>query len=282
MNSFQKGRAEPRLLGDPGRPLERAVHAEERALAVDEREEARRRADDGAAEVALALEDALLACPFGEVADDEHELVWPAGDDTALVVALLRAKLHRVLDALDLLLGHRPPARLEDRLGDVGRKPLVDAPADDLVRRRHQVLLGVDLEAAVDPVRADPEDRVGDRGDEGARRRVARRGPVEPLVRRRCGHTSLVAAVIARRDRLNESVAASEGPPCEQVVAAPKATPSGVCPAGGGDPSGGNPLLRIPALRTTSRARSSRASSRGTRSPGRSRRRGSPRRPTRP
>ena len=89
MKSFQNGSADPRLLGDPGGPLERAVDAEQRALLVDEREEARRRADDGAAEVALALEHARLARPLGEVADDEHELVGPARDDAALVVALL-------------------------------------------------------------------------------------------------------------------------------------------------------------------------------------------------
>ncbi len=181
-------RADPRLLGDSRGPLQRAVHAEERPLAVHESKEARCRAHDRAAEVALALEDPLLPRALGEVADDEDELVGAARDDATLVVALLAAQLHRVLDALHLLLVHGAAARGEDRLRDVRRKALVDAPADHLVRGRHQVLLGVDLEAAVHAVGADPEDRVRDRGDERARRRVARRGPVEPLVRRRGGH----------------------------------------------------------------------------------------------
>ena len=80
---------QPRLLRDAGRPLERAVDAEQRPVRVDEREEARRRADDRAAEVALAFELAGLPCPVGEVADDEDELVGPAGHGPALVVAHL-------------------------------------------------------------------------------------------------------------------------------------------------------------------------------------------------
>ena len=185
--------SDPGVLRDAGCVLQRPVHAEQGALVVHEGEEARRRADDGPAEVALALENPLLLPSLREVADDEDELVGPAGDDPALVVALLAAEAHRVLELLHLLLGDGAPAGGENRLGHVRRQTLVHAPPDHLLGWRHEILLAVDLEPAVDPVRADPEDGVGDGGDQRARRRVVRMRLVEPLVGRRRRHPSLVA-----------------------------------------------------------------------------------------
>ena len=69
--------AEPALLREAAGLLQRLVDAEQRALFVHEREEARRRAHDRVAEVPLALELARLASLCGEVADDEDELVGP-------------------------------------------------------------------------------------------------------------------------------------------------------------------------------------------------------------
>src|SRR4029079_10121557 len=119
------------------------------------REEARRRPDDGVAEVALPLELLRLPRPLGEVPHDEEKLVRPAGDDPPLVVPGLAADLQRVLDTLEQALVDGATAGRKDALGDVGWQPLVDAPADHLLRRREEILLRVDLEAAIDAVDAD-------------------------------------------------------------------------------------------------------------------------------
>ena len=185
--SRPEGRPDPLLLGDPGRPAESLVDAEERPLPVDEREEARRRADDRATEVTLAFEFARLPGEVGEVADDEDELVVPGGDDASLVLVLLAPEVERVLDLLKARLGDRLPPGLEHEVGDLRGQPGVHAVPDDLVRRGREILLGVDLEAPVDPVDPDPEDRVGDRGDERPGLEVGRRRLVEPRVDgRRC------------------------------------------------------------------------------------------------
>jgi len=131
-----------------------------------------RRADDGIAEVALPLELLRLPRPLGEVPHDQEKLVVSAGHDAPLVVPRLAADLERVLDPLEHALVDGATAGREHPLGDVGGQPLVHATADHLFRRREEILLFVDLEAAIDAVDADPEDRVGDRGDERRRRRL--------------------------------------------------------------------------------------------------------------
>ena len=181
---------------DSGIPAARSsalVDAEQDALLVDESEEARRRAHDGSAEVALALERARLARDVGEVAHDEDELVVARCDGAALVLAHLAADVEGVLDVLERVLRDRAASGGEHGVGDVLRQPLVDGPPEDVVGRGQEIGLAVDLEPAVDAVGPDPEDRVRDRGDQRPRLQVARGWLVEPRIDGRRAHSTLVA-----------------------------------------------------------------------------------------
>ena len=237
---------DPRLLRDARRELERPVDAEQRPALIHEREEARRGADDGVAEVPLALELARLAALRREVADDEHELVGTARDEPPLVLAGLALDVERVLDVLELALVNGLSACCEHHLRDVRREPLVDGVPDHVVGRREEVTLRVDLEPAVDAVGADPEDRVGDRGDERACSRVARRRPVEMLVPGRPCHLSLVARLVGNACSCDREAGAFRiAPP--QAGIEPQGFGSCRILLGGRANGGGIPLPRNPA-----------------------------------
>ncbi len=135
MNRVQNGDPIHSSSGMPAAWPSASIDAEERPLVVDESQEARRRADDGTAEVALALELARLPGEVREVADDEDELVVAGGDDAALVLVRLAAQLERVLDLLQAALLDGPTSGLEDEVGDLGRESGVHAVSDDLVGR---------------------------------------------------------------------------------------------------------------------------------------------------
>ena len=98
-----------------------------------------------------------------------------------------------VLDVLERVLRDRAASGGEHGVGDVLRQPLVDGPPEDVVGGGQEVGLAVDLEPAVDAVRPDPEDRIGDRGDQRPCLQVARGRLVEPRIDGRRTHSTLVA-----------------------------------------------------------------------------------------
>ena len=250
--------ADPCFLGDARRTLESAVDSEQLPARVHERQEARRRADDRSAEVALALELACLKRALGEVADDEDELVGAAGDRPALVVTGLPLDLQRVLDVLEHAVRDRTSPGAQHGVRDLRREPVLDPAPDHLVGRGQEVALGVDLEPAVDAVGADPEDRVGYRGDERAGLQVARGRLVQPRVCGRRAHRFLVPRSPQLRPAKRDAFRA----PPKAVVPAVGFRSCGIPACGkcgaaeGGGTRGGDSARRNPTLRRVNPARS--------------------------
>ena len=202
-------------------PLERRVEANDVAAGSDEAEQAGRRVDDGADEVALVLEVAVAllelgvqalelglgAVAVGELAPDQHGLV--AGlDDPGLEVPGLPVELERVLAGDDLARVDRALDPADELVGDVARQDVVRLGADQLVGR-HGKVLGLALVLEVDALAVHAEDQVGEGVDQrlDARLSLRQRGQAALVLERergRRGHRLDEERVLLQRAVVDE------------------------------------------------------------------------------